>query len=208
MGLEDVRIFSHKNQIYYIGSYFNKQKNAIQVASNILDAKSDILYPIAISPSFETSNNWEKNWVFFEYKNDVHVIYKWKPVHICKINFQTQKLDLINMNNNVPNFFGSFRGSTNGIGFDEKILFVTHLHRINQDKKQYIHVFVVFDKDMNLLGYSDPFNFENYLVEFCIGITYNDIKGNYILTYSTLDRTTKLAVFSKEYINSLIQYIY
>jgi hypothetical protein len=59
---------------------------------------------------------------------------------------------------------------------------------------------------MKILGYSNNFKFENALVEFCIGmeITYNN---NFVITYSTLDSTSKLAVFTPEYINSLIQYI-
>ena len=59
---------------------------------------------------------------------------------------------------------------------------------------------------MNLLGYSNAFNFENNLVEFCVGfeLTYND---NFAITYSTLDSFSKLVVFSPNYINSLINYI-
>ena len=71
--------------------------------------------------------------------------------------------------------------------------------------KGYTHSFVVFDKNMNLLGYSNPFNFENCMVEFCIGMEISN--NNFIISYSTLDSTTKLAVFSPNYVNSLINYI-
>ena len=71
----------------------------------------------------------------------------------------------------------------------------------------YLHNFVVFDKNMNLLGYSEAFNFENKLVEFCLGMEFDNNSKNFIIPYSTLDSTTKLAVFSPDYVNSLIIYI-
>jgi len=207
IGLEDVRIFNFNNRVFYIGSYFNKEKNAIQIASNYMDVNSNELRPIGISPSFQTNYHWEKNWVFFKYKDDINIIYKWKPIYICKINFQTQKLDLIETKDNVPEFFNKLKGSTNGVEYDDKILFITHLHRNRNSKRQYVHVFVLFDKNMNLLGYSDPFNFELRLIEFCTGMTYNERKGNFLITYSVLDKTTKLMVLTKAYIESIIYFV-
>jgi hypothetical protein len=207
VGLEDVRIFNFNNRVFYIGSYFNREKNAIQIASNYMDVNSRGLRPVGISPSFQTNYIWEKNWVFFKYKDDINIIYKWKPIYICKINFQTQKLDLIETKENVPEFFNRFKGSTNGVEYDNKILFITHIHRPKNERRQYVHNFVLFDKNMNLLGFSDPFNFEMKLIEFCTGMTYNDRKGNFIITYSTFDRTTKLLVLTKSYIEGIIHFI-
>jgi len=96
---------------------------------------------------------------------------------------------------------------TNGVLYDNKIWFIVHQQNtIPGEFKSYEHNIVVFDKYMKILGYSNNFKFENALVEFCIGIeiTYNN---NFVITYSTLDSTSKLAVFTPEYINSLIQYI-
>jgi hypothetical protein len=207
IGLEDVRLFNFNNRVFYIGSYFNKEKNAIQVASNYMDINSNELRPIGITPSFQTNYHWEKNWVFFKYKNDINIVYKWKPIYICKINFQTQKLDLLETKDNVPEFFNKLKGSTNGVEYDDKILFITHIHRNRDSKRQYVHNFVLFDKNMNLLGYSDPFNFEMRLIEFCTGMTYNERKGNFVITYSTLDKTTKLLVLTKSYIESILHFI-
>jgi hypothetical protein len=56
---------------------------------------------------------------------------------------------------------------------------------------------------MNLIGYSDPFKFNNNLVEYCIGMTLNK-KNNFIITFSLLDKTTQLIILSKEFIETLI----
>ena len=63
---------------------------------------------------------------------------------------------------NLPIIFDKFRGSTNGVLYDNKIWFIVHQQNIiSNDFKSYEHNIVVFDKDMKLLGYSDTFKFEN-----------------------------------------------
>ena len=208
IGIEDVRFFNFNNTIYYIGSYYDKLSSKIKIVSGIYNLNDHKLDTNIISPSFNTDNNWEKNWVFFNNNEELNVIYKWKPIYICKINYDNKKLDLIRENDNVPMFFKLFRGSTNGIEYDNKIWFIVHyLKKINNQKNSYMHVFIVFDKYMNLLGYSNPFKFNNCIVEYCIGMVLNKNTTNFIITYSLLDKTTNLFVLSYKYINSLILYI-
>ena len=72
-----------------------------------------------------------------------------------------------------------------------------------KEAKEYITQFS-FDKNMNLYGYSDPFTFENCLVEYCIGMIVNKFTHNFIITYSTLDKTTNLIVLPNEYIKNML----
>lgn len=206
-GVEDVRLFSFNNKIYYIGSAFNINTNNIEIVSDIFDFYNDYQYNLNfIKPTFQTSNSCEKNWVFLKNNNnELNVVYKWNPIYICKIDYETKTLNLVKENNNIPGFFNKIRGSTNGVEYDNKIWFIVHFQKNvnNNSKNAYLHNLVVFDKDMNLLGYSKSFNFENNLVEYCIGMEVNS-KNNFVITYSTLDKTTKLAVFSSFFIYSLI----
>ncbi len=203
-GIEDIRLFHFKDAIYFIGSSYNEKTKKIQIVSNILDLSNNYFEPKFINPSFQTNYDWEKNWVFFNNNGKINVIYKWYPIYICSIDYETQQLNLIQKNSNVPVFFERFRGSTNGVEYDNKIWFIVHFHKKrNKNKPEYIHNFVVFDTDMNLLCYSTPFKFENKVVEYCIGLTLNE-DNNFIITYSTLDKTTKLIVLDKDYVKSLI----
>ena len=206
IGIEDVRLFVHNNLIYYIGSYCDEMDSRIKIVSGIYNINEINLIPNIITPSFHTDNNWEKNWVFFNNNGDLNVIYKWKPIHICKINYDAKKLDLIRTNDNVPSFFNLFRGSTNGIEYDNKIWFIVHYSRKLDSKNCYLHVFIVFDKQMNLLGFSNPFKFKDCIIEYCIGMTLNNNTNNFIITYSLLDKSTNLMVLSSSYVNSLICY--
>ena len=61
----------------------------IKIVSGIYDINDTKLIPNIITPSFHTNNNWEKNWVFFNNNGDLNIIYKWKPLYICKINYLT-----------------------------------------------------------------------------------------------------------------------
>lgn len=205
-GFEDIRLFNFKNEIYFIGSFYNSETNKVQIISDNYSYYKNYKSTI-ISPTFKTNFNWEKNWVFFENNNELNVIYKWFPIYICKIDYSNKELNLIKSIENLPDIFNKFRGSTNGIKYDNKIWFIVHQQNIIINNiKNYVHNFVVFDNNMNLLGYSNSFNFENSLVEFCLGmeLTFNN---NFVITYSKLDSYSKLVVFSPNYINSLINYI-
>ena len=206
VGVEDIRLFNFNCEIYFIGSYYNPINCKVQIVSNKY-IFGETYKPIIINPTFKTSFNWEKNWVFFDNNNELNIIYKWSPIYICKINYNTKELNLIKEIKNVPVIFSKFRGSTNGIKYDDKIWFIVHQQNtVINEIKNYIHNFVLFDTKMNLLGYSKEFNFGNNLVEFCVGMELS-YTNNFIITYSTLDSTTNLVVFSPCYINSLINYI-
>lgn len=139
---------------------------------------------------------WEKNWTLLNYKNSVHVIYKWFPLHLCKIN--KDKLDLIEIKE-MPTDFAFCRGSTNGFEYDGLIWFVIHK---TTTYKQYFHLIAIFDLNMNLKGYINNFKFENCLVEFCLGIIVE--KDRVIISYSTNDSNCKICIYDKNYLENLI----
>lgn len=207
VGIEDIRLFNFNDEIFYIGSYYNINNDKVQIVSNKLIKNKPYENKIIITPNFETHFKWEKNWVFFNNDNQINIIYKWYPIYICSIDYENKSLNLIRIIENLPDIFKNFRGSTNGLIYDEKIWFIVHQQdNIVNDIKIYLHYLVVFDKNMKLLGYSKPFNFENKLIEYCLGMELS-LKNNFIITYSTLDSSTKLVVFSPNYVNSLINYI-
>jgi hypothetical protein len=63
---------------------------------------------------------------------------------------------------------------------------------------------VVFDENLNLLRYSAPFKFEGDCIEYCLGIVVED--EQIILSYSNWDRTTRLGIYDKKYIDSIVKY--
>jgi len=191
-GVEDVRLYAvpETDIIHYTGSYYNENDKKIGIViGELSDITAPRYLPTLISPTFHTTNTWEKNWVMFG--EPVRIIYKWNPLQICKI--EEDKLVLVS-SQPMPPIFDKFRGSTNGVNYKGRWWFIVHFHHISaiDNKRTYLHCWVVFNFDMQLMGYSRPFNFRNKAVEYCIGMIENN--ANFILTYSILDKTTELAI--------------
>jgi hypothetical protein len=73
-----------------------------------------------------------------------------------------------------------------------------------ENPRHYYHIIAVFDENMQLLRYSAPFKFEGEPIEYCLSVVVED--DRVLLNFSSWDRTTKLGVYDKEYIESLLKY--
>ena len=68
---------------------------------------------------------------------------------------------------------------------------------------RYYHIISVFDSNMNLLRYSAPFKFEGDPIEYCLSIVVED--EQVVMNYSTWDRTTRIGIYDKKYIDQLLE---
>ena len=205
IGIEDVRIFNaiETDTIQFIGTAYHIN-NSIGVVCGEYDSNRNCnrLQANEIKPAFNLNSECEKNWVYVSYKGETHVIYSWLPLKICKINTETRLLELVE-EKTMPSIFKHVRGSTCGFRYQNELWFIVHLVSY-ESPRHYYHMLVIFDDTMNLLQYSAPFKFEGECIEYCLGlIVEND---RVIMTYSTWDRTTKIGVYSKKYIDELTIY--
>lgn len=181
-----------------------KNFNVIYDIKESLPLYNDIFNPLGniknvYEKFFSYKKNHEKNWTIFNYNKSIHIIYKWFPLHICKVN--DDKLELIEIKN-MPENFAFCRGSTNGYEYNNLIWFIIHKTTI---KKNYYHLIAIFDKQMNLQGFVDDYKFENCTIEFCLGLIINN--KNIIISYSTYDIKCKIAIYDKKVIESLINWL-
>jgi tetratricopeptide (TPR) repeat protein len=135
------------------------------------------------------------------------IIYHWYPLQICHIIVDNkEKNDTIKLVSTMemPLLFKNVRGSTCGFAYNQEIWFVVHLvsyEGTNEypSKRSYYHMIVVFDETMTRLKrYSAPFTLEKNCIEFCLGIIVEE--NRVILSYSTLDQTSRIAVYDKAYV--------
>jgi len=203
IGIEDVRIFNdiETNDLLFIGTGFHKS-NQIGIVTGKYDIEKCIMNHHEILPNFNNSS-CEKNWVFVNYKDSTHIVYDWYPLRICKINSTNNELSLVEKRE-MPCIFSNIRGSTSGFTYSPKnkekeIWFVTHIVSY-ESPRHYYHLIVVFDTNMNLLRYSAPFKFEGLPIEYCLSIIVEDERV--VINYSTWDRTTRIGVYDKKYIES------
>jgi hypothetical protein len=127
----------------------------------------------------------------------------------------------------MPKIFSRIRGSTCGFVYNKQvnttmnsstdnislnivekedeneIWFINHI--VSYDSpRHYYHIISVFDSHMNLLRYSAPFKFDSEAVEYCLSIVVEDERV--LINYSTWDRTTRIGVYDKKYIDSIVKY--
>ena len=202
LGLEDMRIFNYMNETYYTASYYDNNRKIISISANIYNL-NDSEYTLnrnIITPQFNNANRIEKNWVYVNYNNSLHIIYTWYPITICELNLNKNSLEVVEYKYNIPEFFKGTKGSTCGFIFNKEIWFVLHKSQISN----YQHYFAVFDLDMNLLRYSELFKLDNCRVEFCIGLIIE--KNRTILSYSSLDTNCIISTYDNDYINNNIKW--
>jgi len=218
IGVEDVRIFHNSdNDLRFIGTGYHKNET-IGIVTGNYDIDSGKLNVVELKQTFNNSG-CEKNWVFVDYNDSTHVVYDWSPLKICKINSEN-KLDIVETKK-MPSIFSRVRGSTCGFKYskslgsnnnnetismnitEDEIWFVNHLVSY-ESPRHYYHIISVFDKSMNLLRYSALFKFEGESIEYCLSILVEDERV--LVNYSTWDRTTRIGVYDKKYIDSIVKY--
>jgi len=225
IGTEDVKIFNDvkSNETLFIGTGLH-QSNFLGVVSGKYDISvsnnnptNNKLIPTETHQNF-TQSQCEKNWVYVDYNNSTHIVYKWHPLQICKLNEENKHLEIIK-NVEMPKIFSHARGSSCGFKYkkqmtndngnivityeESEIWFVVHLVSY-ENPRHYYHMIAVFDENMQLLRYSAPFKFEGEPIEYCLSVVVED--DRVLINYSTWDRTTKIGSYNKNYIEGLLKY--
>jgi tetratricopeptide (TPR) repeat protein len=229
IGVEDVRVFyneANKKSIF-IGTGFHKNNKIGVVYGNYnTDISNNEINPInaiEITQTFKETN-CEKNWVYAYYNTQTCVVYDWSPLTICVVAEQTNELSVVEKKQ-MPKIFENIRGSTCGFKYfyveevvqiatgentslqmeitNSEQWFVGHIVSY-ENPRHYYHILMVFDMNMNLLRYSAPFKFEGEPIEYCLGIVVE--RDRVIMSYSIWDRASRLGIYNKDYIESLLIY--
>jgi len=218
IGIEDLKFYKDEknNDLLFIGTGYH-QNNKIGIVHGNYNLNNLQLNEKEVNTNF-SNNDCEKNWVFVNYENSTHIIYNWFPINICKMNKDLNKIFSV-CKKDTPLLFSKIRGSTNGFKYnnipnnsdnnislnliEEEIWFVNHIVSY-EEPRHYYHIISIFDKDMNLLRYSAPFKFEGEPIEYCLSIIVE--KERVLINYSTWDRTTRIGIYDKKYIDSIVKY--
>ena len=208
VGIEDVRIFNDvgNEKLMCIGTGQHKNGN-LGIVYGEYDINKNELEVNELKSAF-SDNSCEKNWVFTDYKDETHIIYKWCPLQICKIDRENHMINIVE-ERKMPKIFNRTRGSTCGFKYLNKqtnqteIWFVLHIASYEQPR-HYYDMIAVFDESLNLLRYSAPFKYEDAPIQYCIGLIVKD--ESVMINYSIWDRTTRVGIYNKKYIDSLIKY--
>ena len=221
IGTEDVKIYydNYNDKLKFIGTGCH-QNNQIGIVSGNYNIDEKNFEINELKQTFKNTG-CEKNWVFVDFKGESSIVYEWHPLKICKLDNDNNTINIIETKP-MPKIFSRVRGSTCGYTYNKKteisvinngnvsidivepeIWFIGHIVSYERPR-HYYHIISVFDSNMNLLRYSAPFKFEGEPIEYCLSILVED--DRVIINYSTWDRTTKIGVYDKKYIDSIVKY--
>jgi hypothetical protein len=219
-GLEDMRLYEEDGQVKFVASNVNYVPDGqIRILNGVYDVDTRAYKEckVLIPP---TNTRCEKNWIPLPNienqippPNDIQplkeggkggisplpLIYTWNPYQLGKINPETNQLEIIFSKQIKSPEFYRVRGSTTFIEDGDVLIGVVHFSE-EFVPRQYYHMLVTLDKNTLVpIKYSEPFCFQHFGVEFCIGFTIRN--GKYIFWLSKKDNNAIMVNIDREKID-------
>lgn len=168
-GLEDIRLLSFKDKIYYTATsreFSYDGHNRIVLGEYDIVNKKCINNKCLIPPD---NSDCEKNWIGLNDNNEtIKFIYKWHPMQIGELD-ENNKLHIKTVYD-TPKIFKHYRGSSNLVEYNNKLWCITHGVYFHSPRKYY-HQFVILNKETyKPERYSVPFWLNRESIEYCLGL--------------------------------------
>jgi hypothetical protein len=185
-GLEDMRIFTYKDNVYAFATTFEYGDN--NHPSQVL-CKFNRNVITSIVPLSYKKEHVQKNWCPFIMKDKICCIYSFEPLRILEIDENTGECKEI-INKYMDKNLDKLRGSTSPVYNSETNEYTLITHEIHfKHIRNYFHRFLVFDEEWNLKRISRPFYMENKQIEYILG--YQVLNNKHIVHYSVMDNCSK-----------------
>lgn len=205
IGLEDGRLVYWDDKLYLVGVRRDTTTNGVgrMELSEIKNGKEVKRYRI------EPPNGYtycEKNWMPIVDK-PFHFV-KWSnPTEIVKVNIETLSSETILLKEQKIDVMRDLRGGSQVIKYKDYYIAITHevdlwFDYMNHKDAHYYHRFIVWDKDWNIVKYTDTFKFLDANIEFCCGLT--EFKGKYLITFGFQDSTAYMLEITDKFLQSFI----
>jgi hypothetical protein len=160
---------------------------------------------VRIPPPVDVNSYCEKNWMPILDK-PYHFV-KWAmPTEVVWANPDKSECKQI-LVKETPPISSDQRGGTNIIAWGDYYIAFTHEVRLwknylNQKDSTYRHRMIIWDKEFNFVGVTNPFSFLDTPIEFCVGAAL--LKGKLLLTFGVQDNCAFLLEVPKKVVNGMI----
>lgn len=141
-----------------------------------------------------------------------------KPYHFVKWSIPTEIVQLLTMSGESEQVSladtkwegKDQRGSSHVVPFGDYYISITHEvdlfnNYLGQKDAVYRHRLLTWDKDMNLLGASNPFSFLDAQVEFCVGMAHDPSGDNMLISFGFQDNAAFILRTPNSVISALIE---
>lgn len=214
VGLEDVRLVMWNQKLYGTGVRRDTTPNGqgrMELAE--LSLINDVITEVSrvrIDPPKDPNSYCEKNWMPVTDMDYTYV--KWSnPTEVVKVNPENGKSETIHISQQYP-APNDFRGGTQVIPFGGNkeyrfaLLHEVDLFKSEHDRKDavYRHRFIVWDKDWNIVKFTDDFSMMNGHVEFAVGMCATGKDDELLITFGFQDNA---AYILKTTIKDVVDFI-
>jgi tetratricopeptide (TPR) repeat protein len=216
VGLEDVRLFYHNDQIYFNANRGLSYHN-MKIEHGIIDLETETTQSTVLF--MDAQREIEKNWVLFEYPTStspdadkkMKIIYNWHPLIIGDIveESKDESKSIFHKTHEIktPHFFKHVRGSTNGILIDNEIWFICHTVSY-EDRRYYYEIIIVLDAEtFEVKKYTPFFTFCKDKVEYTLGMQYFSTTNEFLIGYSLMDKQTDFMLIEYDKLDSMMMFL-
>jgi tetratricopeptide (TPR) repeat protein len=203
LGLEDARLFSFQNSLWFTCTNRDNTLDGVpQISLCKLgeDAQVESMIPLQGPDPYRC----EKNWLPFIENGTFYTIYSYDPFIVYKPDIYTGECAL-EINYKPNHDFSQFRGSAGPVKFGDGYLILVHEVVFLPDfSRCYLHRFVELDRRFFVKGLSKPFVFLHQGVEFCPSMTLNHEGTHLVLAVGIEDNKAFLCTVDLKTVKSLL----
>ena len=210
IGLEDGRLFRWDDKLYLCGVRRDTTPNGQgRMEFSELDVTEDYVKEVKrfrIEPPNNPDSYCEKNWM--PVIDQPFTFVKWSnPTEVVTVDLENLSSKSIVMSDKYFKIPRDLRGSSHVVTLENYHIAITHEvdlwhNEVGSKDSQYYHRFIVWDKDWNLVRFTEPFKFMDGYVEFCTGLA---LHGNdFLITFGFQDNA---AYILRAPANMLIEFI-
>lgn len=205
VGLEDARLVSWGDKLYACGVRRDTKSNGegrMELSEIDVNSGREISRVRMPAPSPNTSY-CEKNWM--PVLDKPYTFVKWNnPVEV--VAFDGKQTSTVKLDKQMR-FSHDLRGGSQVVPFEDGYLCIvheTHLFRSETNAKngRYLHRFVKYDKELNIVSYSDAFSILGADIEFAAGLVC--IGDNILISFGFQDNAAYILSTPSSAIKSLL----
>ena len=188
MGLEDIRITSHKGKLFYTAT--SKSSTPDTKYRIILGSYGPTLTNSKVLES-PSNSDCEKNWLAIsdlDLTSDTPLlIHKWHPFEVGRV--EGTKLNITTRFQTNP-YFTKLRGSANAVRYKDQYWVLTHVVKYGSPRKYYHHIVVLDGATLKPIRLSMPFYFKTHGIEYALGFHVDNDTASF--AYSTFDSNPRM----------------
>lgn len=189
-GCEDMRLIEFNQSLWCTFTSLEAVPGQVRIVLGKFNATMDALERMVLLQG-EGIGSVEKNWLTFVVGDELRFIHRTDPLTVYRIDVETGLCTKL-FERSLPIRLDFTRGSSPLIRLEEdnSWLYLTHEVIPRDGGRVYAHRFVQLDRDLNLMGRSLPFYFENKQVEFACGAA--RVGSDLLVSYGVWDRQARI----------------